>query len=252
MDQQPKIAKQKSKEYPAVTLERAIEFVQKLKDYPISKPISYDIAAKAMQISTTTKSFTSTLSAAKQFGLIATSTGQAFSFTELAKRFLFPTEDLSSVKLQCFSSPKLYQALIKEYENKALPPQSTLENVLVAHYSIAPNAKSLAAKTFLDTAFEVGAVQSGILSLTLANNTSSTEPECNGAAIIDDETSRRASFEMSEADAKDLLTYEKLVVPFGQQKQAMLYVPNDLSTEDAEYLRDMISLMFKRLYKISN
>ncbi len=38
----------KSKKYPAVTLEETIKFLNTFKDFPISKPISYDTAAHCM------------------------------------------------------------------------------------------------------------------------------------------------------------------------------------------------------------
>ena len=62
MSAEVKKTKPKSKEYPAVTLDQAIDFVKKFKDYPVSKPISYDVAAKECGVSSSTKSFRYTIS----------------------------------------------------------------------------------------------------------------------------------------------------------------------------------------------
>ena len=71
MSAEEKKTKQKSKEYPAVTLEQAIDFTRRFKDYPKSKPISYETAAKECGVSVGTKSFRYTISSAKQFGLLS-------------------------------------------------------------------------------------------------------------------------------------------------------------------------------------
>ena len=45
MDAKEKKSKPKSKDYPAYTLEKTVEFVSKFKDFPPNKPIAYDVAA---------------------------------------------------------------------------------------------------------------------------------------------------------------------------------------------------------------
>ena len=89
MDVAEKKTKPKSREYPAVTLDTAIAFVEKLKDYPQNKPISYEFAASTCGVKTTTNSFKYTLSAAKQYGLIATSAGKTITLLDPAKQFTF-------------------------------------------------------------------------------------------------------------------------------------------------------------------
>ena len=122
MENQEKKTRIKSKEYPAITLNQAIEFIEKLKDLPMSKPISYELAASTIGVSANTKSFRYAISAAKQYGLISTSSGNKIAFLEPAKKLLFPTEDaisISKIKFQCFTAPKIYSELIQEYEGKS-------------------------------------------------------------------------------------------------------------------------------------
>lgn len=69
MDANEKKSKPKSREYPAITLNTAITFVEKFRDYPQNKPISYDAAAERCGVKATTNSFKYTLSSARQYEL---------------------------------------------------------------------------------------------------------------------------------------------------------------------------------------
>ena len=252
MNDEEKKSRPKSKEYPAVTLGQAIEFVTKFKDYPHGKPISYDVAAKECGVSSTTKSFRYTMSAAKQFGLISTSAGLTFTLSQSAYRLIRPTEDdkvLRKLKVECFSNPRMYSELIMEYNGKSIPNASTIENVLVNYHHILPNAAAVAAQKFIDSATEIGVVQNGVLCLedidkienqeveTLAINTQRSEPR--GEAVAESELPSA----MGEFAAP-------LNIPFGDRRRAVLYMPMDATKEDAEYVKDMISLMLKRVYKV--
>lgn len=251
MSAEEKKSKPKSKEYPAVTLEQAIDFVKKFKDYPRGKPISYDVAAKECEVSSATKSFRYAISSAKQFGLISTSTGLTFTLLEPAYRLVRPTESdaaLKALKIECFSSPKLYSQLILDYTGKSLPSVGTLENLLVNYHQIMPAVAKGAAQKFIDSANELGIVQNGVL-------------------CLDNEIEAVASIQIADEDevcaddknniAIDTLTADEkhefaapLNISFGDERRAMLYMPIDATKEDAEYVKDMISLMFKRVYKV--
>lgn len=253
MDVAKKKTKPKSREYPAVTLSDAIAFVEKLKDYPQNKPISYESAASACGVKISTNSFKYTLSSAKQYGLIATSVGKTITLLEPAKQFARPTksqEELRLLKVECFKSPKLYAELIQEYEGQSLPQQQTLENILISQYSILPAVAKGAATTFITNATDIGIVQSGILDLSVEESVADKVEE----KLITDT-------KVSDIAGKDTALIEDLPsegtgfaaplnIPFGDKRRAVLYMPMDATKEDAEYVRDMISLMFKRVYKV--
>lgn len=244
MDEESKNTKIKSKEYPAVSLEQAINFIIKLKGYPLDKPIKYSDAAKTLGISDNTKSFTYTISAARQFGLISTSSGRTFSFLEPAKQIAYPTKDtdIASIKIQCFRSPKLYAQLTEEFKGHEMPTQDILENTLVAHYGIAPNAKEKAAKAFIDSANEANVVKEGILDFSQESKESDDlffEKQDDEKAIMD-----------GMPDKKYDEFGPPLTIPFGDARRAMLYMPIDTSQKDAEYVQEMIKLMFKNVYGV--
>ncbi len=254
MDAREKKTKPKSREYPAVTLVDAIAFIEKLKDYPINKPISYEIAAGTCGVKTTTNSFKYTLSSAKQYGLIATSAGKTITFLEPAKELARPTKDEDAIrrlKVECFRTPKLYAELIEAYEGRTIPSAQTLENALVNNYFILPAVAKGAAETFIKNANDVGAVQSGVLTLSAPDldfapndvndsSTSSALPSSQAQTTLDD-----LSMDSPEFAAP-------LNIPFGDKRRAVLLMPIDATKDDAEYVRDMITLMFKRVYKVES
>jgi len=254
MPEEAKKTKVKSKEYPAITLKKAINFIEKLKDYPVGKPISYELAAKEMGVSVTTKSFKYTISAARQFGLISTSSGSTLSFLAPANRFARPTEDesvLSLLKLQCFSTPKIYEELISEHKGKSIPDITKLENILVSYHGVAPNAATIAAKTFIDSADEAGAIKSGVLSFDLDAPTESLTEAPN-----EDRKEQREQMSITQSFQSDLVVKEgfdaPLSIPFGEQKNALLYMPLNTEKDDAEYALAMIKLMFKKVYGVAS
>lgn len=262
MEAQEKKSKPKSKEYPAVRLEEALTFVANFKDYPTGKPIGYAAAAKECGVSPSTKSFRYTISTAKQFGLLVTSAGLTFTLLETAYRLVRPTESdatLQELKLKCFCNPKLYGELIEEYKGRSIPPVGTIENLLVNYHSIMPSAAKKAAQVFVDTANEVGAIQNGVLCLEISENEApirneiddknNETPEGQTEDMPKDTHLRNeASVEMPVLGGSDFAA--PLNIPFGDKRRAVLYLPIDATKEDAEYVRDMISLMLKRVYKV--
>lgn len=253
MSDEEKKSRPKSKEYPAASLKQTIEFVEIFKNYPHNKPIAYELAAKECGVSSSTKSFRYTISAAKQFGLISTSTGQTFTLLESAYRLIRPTESeaaLRALKIECFSTPKLYAELISEYAGKSLPSVGTIENLLVNYYQILPSTAKVAAQKFVESATEIGLVQNGVLSMdeyeeeTLLEDNEDTSEEVRS---MESKNANKSELQMPENDSEFAAP---LNIPFGDKRRAVLYMPIDATKEDAEYAKDMIALMFKRVYKV--
>lgn len=253
MDANEKKSKPKSREYPAVTLDAAVAFVEKFRDYPQNKPISYDVAAETCGVKATTNSFKYTLSSARQYGLISTSSGKTISFLEPARRFARPTEgasELQALKFECFKAPKLYAELISEYTGQSIPQPQTLENILVNHYGILPAVAKVAATTFIKTAAEIGAVKNGILDLTPEISQMSSDTAEKEADVT------HCNIATSALDTENVLQplNEEFAAPlnisFGDKRRAILYMPIDATRDDAEYVKAMIALMFKKVYGV--
>ena len=254
MDTKSKKSRTKSKEYPACTLDKAISFVSKFKDFPQNKQISYGIAAEKCNVSANTKSFRYTLSAARQYRLIATSTRSSFVLLPAAMRLIRPTETndaLQALKVECFSNPKLYSELITAYSGKSIPALAKLENVLITYHDILPTAAKKAAETFIGTANEVGVVQNGILSVGIQpveEHDESATPETEAETLNVESTLREGP------PTTDLTLCDEfaspLNIPFGDKRRAILYMPIDATPDDAEYVKAMVALMFKKVYGV--
>jgi len=254
MDTFDKQSKPKSREYPAITLNAAIDFIEKLKDYIPHKPISYEIAAKACGVKTTTNSFKYTLSSARQYGLISTSTGKIITFLEPSKQLTRPTEGteaLQMLKIECFKTPKLNGELITQLNKHSVPSIKTLENILVNQYGIMPAAVNVAATTFLETAEQIGIIQNGILDLDIDNHPKNSMHQEELEDLSG--TSVAPSLPILKPDMP-IETSEEFAAPlnisFGNERRAILYMPVDASQDDAIYVQEMISLMFKRVYGV--
>lgn len=139
------------------------------------KAVSYQELAKKYGLSsTTTKSFTAKIGAAKQFGLVTTAQGNTIQLTDASKKLLYPTgESVRGVELTCFAQAPLYSKLISKYDGMALPAQELLANILMNEYRITRSVKDSAAKCFLESAEQLELIKGGILCYTDAEN----EPE---------------------------------------------------------------------------
>lgn len=255
METKQKVKKPKSKEYPACSFDDAISFVEKLKNYPVRQPITYSIAAKEHGFaSVNTKSFKYRLSAAKQFGLLTTASGETLILTDWAYDLVMPTkskEEIDAIKLQCFQNPKLYAELLNSYEGKSLPPQSTLENLLVQSYGIVPSVKEVAAKTFRDSAIQAGAVTvSGVLStenravsecVSVEQSTTNNNVDNKNGDIHNDNGISSIIGEKRSTD----LNLETLIIPLGNQRKIILQYPFDISENEAKFTESIIAQSLK-------
>lgn len=254
MELNEKKTKPKSREYPAVTLSNAIAFIEKMKDFPQNKPISYELAASACGVKISTNSFKYTLSAAKQYGLIATATGKTLTLLDPAKEFARPTkspEEHQLLKIECFKTPKLYKELIQEYNGCSLPEPQKLANILINQFSILPAVANVAASNFIVNATEIGVVQNNVLDLSIVETDaeSTTINDSNHIANRGETNINTTSFSVDDSFSGPEYA-APLYIPFGDKRRAVLYMPIDSTKEDAEYVKDMINLMFKRVYKV--
>lgn len=253
-----KVERIRSKEYPPVTISDAIGFLENFKDFPRDRPIAYSIAAKQIGVSTSTRSFTNPLSASRQYGLLTTSTGRVFHITETGRRLIRQIEDEKVIKLllfECFKLPKLNMEIIEAYLQKGLPEVKLFKEILIANFGIAPKVANNAASVFVENANYVGALVNGVVvkeytdnttTSIEVNNTSNQEEIDNSHAVSSINNTRTQSIMIKQEDGFG----PPLTVPFGDSRKAILYMPVDADKDDAQYVLDMIILMFKRVYKL--
>ena len=223
------------------------------------KAVSYQELAKKYGLSsTTTKSFTAKIGAAKQFGLVTTAQGNTIQLTDASKKLLYPTgESVRGVELTCFAQAPLYSKLISKYDGMALPAQELLANILMNEYRITRSVKDSAAKCFLESAEQLELIKGGILCYTDAEN----EPEEPTAKQpVTEETdiptqviappTPSASAQVVQVPVPGEADYITQAIPFTSGKIARFIIPVDATEDDLLLLHDMFDVLLKRKFKL--
>lgn len=239
---------ERSAQYPIVTWEASLDFI-KVIDSLKFKQVSYNEVAKKLGLSNvTTKSFTGKISTARQFGLISVS-NKTLQLTPVAKNILYPTgTETRDLAIECFKSPPLYTRLIERYEEKALPSEEVLSNILMMEYRITQSAKDNAAHVFLESADSLGLIQGGVLTL---NPDVETVPEGDSKSGSQLTFSQEA--EVSSPTSMTMLEkteYIKQTVPTSSGKIASIQIPIDASEDDLYLIQDMLHAIMRRKFHI--
>lgn len=248
--------REKSALYPGMTWNECIDLIQKVNSFNL-RAVSYQaVAEKYGLTSTTAKSFTARIGAAKQFGLITTAQGSTIQLTDASKRILYPTGDeTKEVKLSCFAQPPLYTKLISKYDGTALPSVAILANILMNEYRITRAVKDNAAKCFIESAEQLDILKGGVLCYSEAKNEDLIPSEEQISETVEETDSVQSETEKvpqvtvpsiaaTEAD------YISQSIPFESGKIARFIIPIDATADDLLLLRDMFDVLLKRKFKI--
>lgn len=249
---------EKSAQYPRATWNDCIDFVKTVSSFNL-KAVSYGEVAKKYGLNNpTAKSFTSKVSACKQFGLITTSGGNTIQLTDTCKRILFPTgEDINSIMRACFGMPPLYTKLIAAYDGKAVPNKELLANILMNDHKIQKSVKDHAAQMFIESADQLGLIKGGILCYSEAENEPvepnvkqvsgediAVEPE---ASVPSAPSVRTQVMQVPVSSESDYITQ---AIPFTSGKIARFIIPVDATEDDLLLLHDMFDVLLKRKFKL--
>ena len=100
-----------------------------------------------------TNTFSSSLSSARQFGLLAMA-DERYTLTALARSILHPIEPgtLPRLRREAFREPPLYASLSSRFQERRLPDPTALANIVYHHDGITASAKQAAAEAFLASA----------------------------------------------------------------------------------------------------
>ena len=228
--------REKSALYPGSTLSDCIEFAKIINSFK-NKTVAYNAVAEKYGLSScATKSFTQKISSAKQYGLITTNSA-TIQLTELSKKILYPTtDDINSLKNECFRLPPLYASLISEYEGKAIPDKNLLANSLMSKYKISRAAKDNAAKIFL---LNLEVEQDSI-------NAANQKILADNEHTQDEETFEKEASSDKTASAE----YITQTYPVESGKVAKIIIPIDSTEDDLYAIRDLLEVVMKRKFKI--
>ena len=114
--------------------------------------LSINATAAALELSATSSSFGTRISAARHFALIEES-DEILSTTSLAKRILRPTspDQEKEALSEAFRSFHVFKQLLERFHGIPLPNRPILENILVIEYGISDVSKSLVYDVFISS-----------------------------------------------------------------------------------------------------
>ncbi len=143
----------RSTRYPAVPLGEAIEFCKRIDDRGLDGLPATAIAEGLGYSNVRTNTFSSSLSSARQFGLLAMA-DERYTLTALARSILHPIEPgtLPRLRREAFREPPLYASLSSRFQERRLPDPTALANIVYHHDGITASAKQAAAEAFLASA----------------------------------------------------------------------------------------------------
>lgn len=244
--------REKSALYPNATWNDCMDFIKTIDSFKL-KSVAYMEVAKKMGLnSVSTKSFTSKISTSKQFGLITTSSG-TIQLTDTCKRILYPTSgDTYSIKHSCFSQPPLYNKLIAIYDGKALPSVAILGNILMTEHKIAKAVKDNAAKCFLQSAEELDLIKGGILCYADSEISTSNDTQEIAQNDISEDTIKTIQQTDGIRNVSNEAEYITQSIPTQSGKVAKIIIPIDAEEEDLYMIKDMLDVILKRKFKLSD
>jgi hypothetical protein len=151
--------RERSARYPGASLPEAIELARFVDDQGLDGTSAEAIAASMGFESIKTRTFSSRLSAARQFGLI-TLDGSGYRLSPLARSILHPVDPLELPRLyrEALKAPPLYADLMVRLADRRVPEPDRLANLLYHSYQITASAKLIAAESFVDSARFAGAL----------------------------------------------------------------------------------------------
>lgn len=250
--------REKSALYPGVTWGECVDLIKKINSFNL-KAVSYQELAKKYGLSsTTTKSFTAKIGAAKQFGLVTTVQGNTIQLTDASKKLLYPTgESVRGIELACFAQAPLYSKLISKYDGVALPAQELLANILMNEYRITRSVKDSAAKCFLESAEQLELIKGGILCFSDAEN-ESEEPTVKQLVTEETDVTTQviapptppAAAQVVQVPVPGEADYITQAIPFASGKIARFIIPVDATEDDLLLLHDMFDVLLKRKFKL--
>ncbi|MEW4569853.1 hypothetical protein AB1L88_18465 [Tautonia sp. JC769] len=151
--------RERSARYPGAPLPEAIELARFVDDQGLDGTSAEAIAASLGFESIKTRTFSTRLSAARQFGLL-TLEGSGYRISPLSRSILHPVEpaDLPRLYREALKTPPLYSDLLVRLADRRMPDPERLANLLYHSYQITASAKLAAAEAFVESARFAGAL----------------------------------------------------------------------------------------------
>ncbi len=151
--------RERSTRYPGSTLAESVDLCRFVESKGLDGLPATEIATALGYKSVKTNTFSSRLSAARQFGLLELK-DEGYALTALARSILHPVDpaDLPQLLRRALVEPPLYAELAARLDGRKVPEAAILANVLYHQHQIISTAKDAAAEVFLESARFAGAL----------------------------------------------------------------------------------------------
>lgn len=171
------------RQFPAVTLERALQVAYKIKEFNGGHPWApVDIAA-ALDIGPRSPDFFYLTAASRDFGLtIGTRDTAAIELTDLGKELVYaPTEEAEHAKRkEAFLKVDLFARVLQHYNGSDLPPMKYLGNTLTKEFGVDEAHHEEFAKVFRENCSYLG----------ITEGAGEAPPSKDGATVVVGETKK--------------------------------------------------------------
>ena len=127
--------------FPRVTLEKALAIPRALKEKNAGNPWTPEDVAKVLNVSRKTPSFFYLTAAARDYGLTeGTNQAAKISLTDHGRLVVFPpsADAEREAKLKAFLKVDSFQKVLQHYKGSSLPEKEYLSNTLTKDFNIAP------------------------------------------------------------------------------------------------------------------
>lgn len=151
-----KSAVQRSHAYPSFTIQDSVELVKKIyTQLGVSSYQTRETIAKVLNLSPDT--LNKKLSTSVQYNLLDLKAREGYKATPLFIKLYKPLneEERKEALLQALRSPKLYAALLEEYNNNIVPSVVGVSTNLYRNHNISDSASEKAAQVFIDNLKEL-------------------------------------------------------------------------------------------------
>lgn len=239
----------RSSPYPSFTIEYCLDVAQRVySNYPNYFATRENIAEL---FGVSADNMIMKVSSCVQYGLLERKVNEGYKATELFLTIhkALNEKESQDALLDCFRSPKLYQNLMAGFENKAIPSEKALSNILVRFHSISEKASSKAAKVFLENANFIQIIDSDGAFTPGLEESEDVIPEVEEKEAQNVEHNVPiivAKSESGEAGTENVVAGDGYFTPFPiplsikKKRFAQLIIPNDIEKDEFEKITDWI------------
>lgn len=233
----------RSKAYPRIGVEEAIELVKQIRSAIGAGPFSREAVAESMGLSPKSGYANSKTAAMVHYGFLDRS-GSSYHMTGLAERVLHPThaDEEREAAIEAVKNPTLFESLFERFGGSSLP--SLLANILARDFGITGNQATDVAATFRASVEFAGLLRNGIL-LSDSGFTKPPSPEPKTATNVlalpvgsngGTPTPPLQTPAISSAN-------RQFQIPLKAGKVAVLALPSQVESRDLDRIKQWIDLM---------